>query len=75
MSHHENRHHWEPGPYGLSLAAHLRHHGLSYELFWAADCQSWSDFMPKGMPAQIRKALPPTSGIRSAPTRWLPIWP
>jgi cation diffusion facilitator CzcD-associated flavoprotein CzcO len=36
------------GPYGLSLAAHLRHHGLSYELF-GQPMQSWSDFMPKGM--------------------------
>src|ERR1700737_3337868 len=36
------------GPYGLSLAAHLRHRGLSYEMF-GQPMQSWSAFMPKGM--------------------------
>ena len=36
------------GPYGLSLAAHLRHRGLPYELF-GQPMQSWSAFMPKGM--------------------------
>jgi hypothetical protein len=36
------------GPYGLSLAAHLRHRGLSYELF-GSPMQSWSEFMPTGM--------------------------
>jgi cation diffusion facilitator CzcD-associated flavoprotein CzcO len=47
MSHHETAI-IGAGPYGLSLAAHLRHHGLSYELF-GQPMQSWSDFMPKGM--------------------------
>lgn len=36
------------GPYGLSLAAHLRHHGVPHELF-GQPMQSWSHFMPKGM--------------------------
>lgn len=36
------------GPYGLSLAAHLRHRGLTYELF-GQPMQSWRAFMPKGM--------------------------
>jgi thioredoxin reductase len=36
------------GPYGLSLAAHLRHQGVSHELF-GQPMQSWSRFMPKGM--------------------------
>jgi cation diffusion facilitator CzcD-associated flavoprotein CzcO len=36
------------GPYGLSLAAHLKHRGLGYELF-GPPMQSWSQFMPKGM--------------------------
>src|SRR6266702_7767530 len=36
------------GPYGLSLAAHLRHNGLPFELF-GQPMQSWSAFMPKGM--------------------------
>ena len=36
------------GPYGLSLAAHLRHRGLPYELF-GRPMQSWAEFMPKGM--------------------------
>ena len=36
------------GPYGLSLAAHLRHHGLPHELF-GRPMESWRDFMPKGM--------------------------
>jgi FAD-dependent urate hydroxylase len=36
------------GPYGLSLAAHLRHQGLSFGLF-GQPMQSWSAYMPKGM--------------------------
>jgi cation diffusion facilitator CzcD-associated flavoprotein CzcO len=36
------------GPYGLSLAAHMRHRGLGYELF-GRPIQSWGQFMPKGM--------------------------
>ena len=36
------------GPYGLSLAAHMRHRGLGYELF-GRPMQSWSQLMPKGM--------------------------
>jgi cation diffusion facilitator CzcD-associated flavoprotein CzcO len=36
------------GPYGLSLAAHMRRCGLGYELF-GLPLQSWSQFMPKGM--------------------------
>jgi len=47
MSHHETAI-IGSGPYGLSLAAHLRHHGLGYELF-GQPMQSWSAFMPKGM--------------------------
>jgi cation diffusion facilitator CzcD-associated flavoprotein CzcO len=47
MSHHETAI-IGTGPYGLSLAAHLRHRGLDYELF-GPPMQSWSRFMPKGM--------------------------
>jgi FAD-dependent urate hydroxylase len=47
MSHHETAI-IGAGPYGLSLAAHLRHRGLPYELF-GQPMQSWSEFMPKGM--------------------------
>jgi FAD-dependent urate hydroxylase len=47
MSHHETAI-IGAGPYGLSLAAHLRHRGLAYELF-GRPMQSWSEFMPKGM--------------------------
>jgi pyridine nucleotide-disulfide oxidoreductase len=47
MSHHEAAI-IGAGPYGLSLAAHMRHRGLSYELF-GLPMQSWSQFMPKGM--------------------------
>jgi lysine/ornithine N-monooxygenase len=47
MSHHETAI-IGAGPYGLSLAAHLRHRGLPYELF-GQPMQSWSRFMPKGM--------------------------
>jgi cation diffusion facilitator CzcD-associated flavoprotein CzcO len=36
------------GPYGLSLAAHLRHQGMPFGLFGQA-MQSWSAYMPKGM--------------------------
>jgi FAD-dependent urate hydroxylase len=36
------------GPYGLSLAAHLRHQGAPFGLFGQA-MQSWSAYMPKGM--------------------------
>jgi cation diffusion facilitator CzcD-associated flavoprotein CzcO len=36
------------GPYGLSLAAHLRHHGAPFGLF-GEPMQSWSAYMPKGM--------------------------
>jgi cation diffusion facilitator CzcD-associated flavoprotein CzcO len=36
------------GPYGLSLAAHLRQRGLPFELFGQA-MQSWKRFMPEGM--------------------------
>jgi hypothetical protein len=36
------------GPYGLSLAAHLRHRGLPYEMF-GRPMRSWAEFMPKGM--------------------------
>jgi cation diffusion facilitator CzcD-associated flavoprotein CzcO len=36
------------GPYGLSLAAHLRHQGLPFGLF-GQPMQSWSAYMPKGM--------------------------
>jgi cation diffusion facilitator CzcD-associated flavoprotein CzcO len=47
MSHHETAI-IGAGPYGLSLAAHLRHRGLSHTVFGQA-MQSWSEFMPKGM--------------------------
>jgi thioredoxin reductase len=36
------------GPYGLSLAAHLRHQGVPFGLF-GQPMQSWSAYMPKGM--------------------------
>ena len=36
------------GPYGLSLAAHLRHRGLPYEMF-GRPMRSWAEFMPRGM--------------------------
>ena len=36
------------GPYGLSLAAHLRHQGAPFGLF-GQPMQSWSAYMPKGM--------------------------
>jgi cation diffusion facilitator CzcD-associated flavoprotein CzcO len=36
------------GPYGLSLAAHLRHQGAAFGLF-GQPMQSWSAYMPKGM--------------------------
>jgi cation diffusion facilitator CzcD-associated flavoprotein CzcO len=36
------------GPYGLSLAAHLRHRGAPFGLF-GQPMQSWSAYMPKGM--------------------------
>jgi hypothetical protein len=47
MSHHETAI-IGAGPYGLSLAAHLRHRGMPYEMF-GRPMQSWSQFMPKGM--------------------------
>jgi cation diffusion facilitator CzcD-associated flavoprotein CzcO len=36
------------GPYGLSLAAHLRHQGVPFGLF-GQPMESWSAYMPKGM--------------------------
>jgi cation diffusion facilitator CzcD-associated flavoprotein CzcO len=36
------------GPYGLSLAAHLRHQGVPFGLF-GQPMQSWSAYMPNGM--------------------------
>jgi thioredoxin reductase len=36
------------GPYGLSIAAHLRQLGLSYRIFGRV-MDSWSSHMPKGM--------------------------
>jgi hypothetical protein len=47
MSHHETAI-IGAGPYGLSLAAHVRHRGLGYELF-GLPMRSWNQFMPKGM--------------------------
>ena len=47
MSHHETAI-IGSGPYGLSLAAHLRHYGVPHSLF-GQPMQSWSNFMPKGM--------------------------
>lgn len=36
------------GPYGLSLAAHLRHHGIPFRIF-GRPMDSWVAHMPKGM--------------------------
>ena len=36
------------GPYGLSIAAHLRKRGLSFRIFGPA-MDTWSSHMPKGM--------------------------
>jgi len=36
------------GPYGLSIAAHLRKHGLSFRIFGPA-MDTWISHMPKGM--------------------------
>src|ERR1700691_4065796 len=36
------------GPYGLSVAAHLRVAGVAYEIF-GEPLESWRDFMPQGM--------------------------
>lgn len=36
------------GPYGLSIAAHLRAQGVTFRLF-GAPMQTWRDHMPKGM--------------------------
>jgi cation diffusion facilitator CzcD-associated flavoprotein CzcO len=47
MSHHETVI-IGAGPNGLSLAAHMRHRGLGYELF-GLPMQSWSQLMPKGI--------------------------
>ena len=36
------------GPYGLSIAAHLRHRGISYRIF-GRPMDTWLSHMPKGM--------------------------
>src|SRR5437660_9471446 len=36
------------GPYGLSIAAHLRYHGISFRIF-GRPMDSWRAHMPKGM--------------------------
>lgn len=36
------------GPYGLSLAAHLRDAGLSFRIF-GKPMSTWRDHMPRGM--------------------------
>jgi hypothetical protein len=36
------------GPYGLSVAAHLRRHGLPFRIF-GSPMQSWRSSMPTGM--------------------------
>ncbi len=36
------------GPYGLSIASHLRHAGVSFRIF-GRPMDSWRDHMPKGM--------------------------
>src|SRR5271165_711942 len=36
------------GPYGLSVAAHLRHRGIPYRIF-GRPMDSWRSHMPKGM--------------------------
>ena len=47
------------GPYGLSIAAHLRANGLSYRIF-GRPMESWHKFMPKGM---ILKSEPFASNL------------
>jgi thioredoxin reductase len=37
-----------PGPYGLSVAAHLNKYGVPYRIF-GQPMHSWTDMMPKGM--------------------------
>jgi cation diffusion facilitator CzcD-associated flavoprotein CzcO len=37
------------GPYGLSVAAHLRRHGLPFRIFGSPMQQSWRSNMPAGM--------------------------
>ena len=36
------------GPYGLSIAAHLRHRGIPFRIF-GRPMDSWLQHMPKGM--------------------------
>ena len=36
------------GPYGLSIAAHLRHYGIPFRIF-GRPMDSWRAHMPKGM--------------------------
>ena len=36
------------GPYGLSVAAHLRAHGVAFRIF-GAPLDSWRNHMPVGM--------------------------
>ena len=47
------------GPYGLSIAAHLRAKGHSYRIF-GRPMESWSKFMPRGM---ILKSEPFASNL------------
>ena len=47
------------GPYGLSIAAHLRAKGHSYRIY-GTPMESWRDFMPKGM---ILKSEPFASNL------------
>ena len=49
------------GPYGLSLAAHLRAAGVSVRQF-GLPMQLWKDFMPEGMYPQV-------AGLRVEPVR------
>ena len=42
------------GPYGLSVAAHLRHRGISFRIF-GRPMDSWLAHMPKGHVAEVRR--------------------
>ena len=51
------------GPYGLSVAAHLRQHGLPFRIFGSPDVFSlWPEFQQRFVPDQLTRA--PTPGGR-----------
>jgi 2-polyprenyl-6-methoxyphenol hydroxylase-like FAD-dependent oxidoreductase len=55
------------GPYGLSVAAHLRRHGREFRIF-GTPMQSWRANMPVGMYLKVRGlSLQPVG-----PDRFLP---